>query len=149
MDGARDPYGVSSPACWAAYGEIMALEFSAAGHFASHGMSVDTYMAQHPSPASRASVQSVWVHLAGLYIALERGGTPAQRGRVIAKMTTPKRDFDWLEPPLPGTALTVVSVAERAGAHAEGVKAWAESVWTTWAPHHPRIRAEVDAAQGW
>ena len=147
VEGPCDPYGASSPACWAEYGEIMAREFSDASHFASHGMSVDAYMAQHPSRSSRASIQSVWVHLAGLCVVLERGATGPLRGRLMAKMTAPKRDFEWLVPPLPGTTSTVASVRDGEGSHASRVRTWAESVWASWAPHHGRIRSEVDAAE--
>ncbi len=148
IEGASDPYGVASPACWAAYGEIMAREFSGSGYFASHGMSVDAYMAQHPSRGSRAAVQSVWLHLAGLFLALERGVPSTFRGRMLAKMATPKREFDWLEPPAFGSALSVRSVVDAAGAeaHARAVRAWAESVWQSWSAHHARVRLLVDAA---
>lgn len=146
-DGPRDPYDASSPACWAVYGEVMAREFSDAGRFSSHGTSVDAYMAQHPSAASRASIQSVWVHLAGLCVVLDRGGTAADRAKVMTKLTTPKRQFEWLPPPPRGSSLTVASVygTEARGDHATRVRLWGESVWAAWGAHHTAVRAQVDA----
>lgn len=149
VEGPLDPYGASSPACWAAYGEVMAREFSDLGHFASHRMGVDAYMAQHPSRSSRAAVQSVWVHLAALCLAIERDAPPAYVAKLMAKMTLPQREFEWLESPPHGRAITVgrLAASEGAVAHFEAVRAWGESVWESWSEHHHRIRELVDETQ--
>jgi hypothetical protein len=128
----------------------MALEFSGASHFVAHRMSVDAYMAQHPSKASRAAVQSVWVHLVGLCLTLERGAPPAYVARVMAKITAPRPELAWLEPPAVGGTLTVASVSGGEGpeAYQTAVRAWGASVWEAWTTHHERVRALVDANPG-
>ena len=72
MNGETDPYQCSSPACWNANNQLMAKGFSGPEYFSTHRHTVDAYIAQHPSDISRASVQSVWVHLAALYLTLEK-----------------------------------------------------------------------------
>ena len=147
LEGPTDPYGASSPACWAAYGIVMAREFSGEAHFASHRLSVDAYMSQHPSRASRAAVQSVWLHLVGLCLVLERQATPSYVGRVLGHLSRPKRQFDWLAPPpLGGLTVNDVVRAIRPEEHAQATRRWAEFVWGAWRPHHGAIRDLADRA---
>ena len=143
MDGPTDPYGGASAACWALYGEVMAREFSGARHFAVHRLSVDAYMAQHPSRVSRAAVQSVWVHLAGLYLVLERLIPAPQVGRMLARLT--HRNFEWLEPPLSrgSSNAAQVALAAESEQHGQAVERWAREVWRAWAQHHAAVRALV------
>jgi hypothetical protein len=146
-DGATDPYGAASPACWAAYGELMALEFSGAANFASHRLSVDAYMTQHASRASRASIQSVWVHLAALHMSLELGYSPPQVGRAMAQLT--HRSYTWLEPPPLTGQLTIGDMTATPASpelHFDQVQRWAKSVWQAWAVHHDAVRALVREA---
>src|SRR4051794_24590014 len=91
LEGPTDPYGAASPACWAVFGIVMAREFSGEAHFASHRLSVDAYMAQHPSQSSRAAVQSVWLHLVGLHLVLERQSAPSYVARLLGQLSRPKR----------------------------------------------------------
>ncbi len=147
IDGPTDPYGGSSPACWAAYGIVMARAFSDEGHLTARRLSVDAYMAQHPSRGSRAAVQSVWVHLVGLCLVIERGVAPTHVARVMAQLTRFKRASDWLEPPLL-EGITAKDVASATGPeeHAQATRRWAEFVWGAWRPHYAAIRALTDCA---
>ena len=82
------------------------------------------------------------VHLVGLCLALEHGSSPT---RVIAERQRALRDgatYTWLEPPADPGALTIVDVhaATDLTEHEEGVRRWAASVWSAWAPHHAQIR---------
>ena len=142
-DGPTDLYGGASAACWALYGEVLAREFSDAKHFAVHRLSVDAYMAQHPSQVSRAAVQSVWVHLAGLHLVLDRCLPAPRVGRMLARLT--HRNFEWLEPPLSRGASNVaqVAVAAEAEEHLQAVERWARETWQAWALHHAAVRALV------
>lgn len=142
-DGPTDPYGGASAACWALYGEVLAREFSDARHFAVHRLSVDAYMAQHPSRSSRAAVQSVWVHLAGLYLVLERRMPTPQVERMLALLT--HRNFEWLDPPPSRGASNAAQVAAAAEAeeHVQAVERWARETWQAWALHHTAVRALV------
>jgi hypothetical protein len=145
VEGPTDPYGGSSPACWAAYGIVMAREFGGEGHFTARRLSVDAYMAQHPSRVSRAAVQSVWVHLVGLCLVLDRGVAPTHVARVMAQLARPKRHFEWLDPPsLAGVAATDVASATGSEEHAQATRRWAEFVWGAWRPHHVAIRDLAD-----
>jgi hypothetical protein len=147
LEGPTDPYGASSPACWAAYGIVMAREFSGEEHFASHRLSVDAYMSQHPSRVSRAAVQSVWLHLVGLCLVLERRATPDYVGRVLRQLSRPKRQFDWLDPPpLGGLTVSHVVQATSLEEYQRATRRWAGFVWDAWLPHHGAIRALADGA---
>jgi hypothetical protein len=52
-EGPTHRYTESSPACWAAYGEVVAREYSDSSYAALHGLTVDAYAVQHPGPGSR------------------------------------------------------------------------------------------------
>src|SRR4051812_19159047 len=93
IEGPRDPYDVSSASCWKAYCDRMALEFSGTEHFAAHRLTVDAYMVQHSSSKPRASVQSTWVHLVGLYLTIEVKAKSNFVGRILGEMTRIKRDY--------------------------------------------------------
>ena len=81
------------------------------------------------------------MHLISLCLQLEQGATPARaREGMIAALGIAYR-FVWLDPPPFEGALTVVDVA--AGAD---VRAWAESVWRAWAPHHDTVRAWINVS---
>ena len=48
MDGPTHPYVLSSAGCWAAYGELLALEYEDRTYAVVNRLSVDTYAVQHP-----------------------------------------------------------------------------------------------------
>jgi hypothetical protein len=146
MEGPTHRYLASSPACWAAFGEVLAREFGDPAYFAPHALTVDTYAAQHPGVESAQTTHSAAFHLMGLCLVVERGVEPTAAGWMRQRAGAMHRALPWLEPPGPGGGMTVVDVlaAGSAEEHARLVRRWAESVWTWWGAHHERVRSWVD-----
>jgi hypothetical protein len=143
-DGPRDPYGGSSPACWAAFNAITARDDGGAHHSPKvHQLIVDAYMSQHATFETPAARRSVLIHLVGLCLALERGMNGAAVRQALGQVFPDKRDVTSLAPKPPAGSLTVASLRAAADRedHDRRGRAWAESVWNAWAPHHARIRA--------
>jgi hypothetical protein len=146
VEGATHKYIGAVAGCWAIYGEILAMEFGNPSYFyPAHRLTVDTYAVQHPGEPGRQSTQSVYVHLAGLYLSLEEDLEVSKIPKIMSSLTAQSADFVWLEPPVTNGALTVLDVvkAENAEEHQRIVKAWAEDVWQAWAAHHPKIKQLV------
>lgn len=141
-DGPTHAYIGASAGCWALFGEVMAREYGDYGYPEVHGLTVDAYMAQHPGTPSRRSIQSVALHLIGLYLALERGYDArrviAERQQLLKRGDT----FTWLEPLADMGPHTIVDVHATAALphHERAVRAWAASVWAAWSVHHAQIR---------
>jgi hypothetical protein len=133
----------SSPACWAAYGEVLAREYSDPAYFQVHRLSVDAYAVQHPGKPSPQSIQSVAVHLVRLCLLLERG-LPMERANAgMLKASEREESYVWLEPPanLGGVTVTDVLKAQGVEAHMAAVRGWAGSAWRAWMPHHETVRS--------
>src|SRR5512145_2280867 len=79
--GSAHPYIGASPGCWALYGEVLAREYTDPRYGTAHQLTVDAYAAQHPGTPSPQSIQSVTIHLVGLYIVFELGRTSLQARR--------------------------------------------------------------------
>lgn len=141
-DGPVHAYMLSSPACWAAYGEVLAREYSDPALLGIHRLSVDAYAVQHPGRESRKSIQSVGVHSLLLCLALEHELDPEQANEAILAIGEIKHRFTWLDPPSSLGELTVehVLAASTADEHVARVRAWARSAWMAWTPHHAQIR---------
>ena len=149
VEGLRHPYLGGSPSCCAAYGQLLAREYSDPAYMAAHRKTVDAYCAQHPGVAERRSTQSINVHLAGLCLMIERGCSGDFARQVIATLVkSHEHQFRWLMPPadLGDVRVTDVLAAESPSGHAREVDRWAECVWSAWHPHHAKIRDLVDAA---
>ena len=142
FDGPVHRYMESSPACWAAFGEIMAREYSDARYMRVHRLTVDAYAVQHPGQPSPQTIQSVAVHLIRLHAMLVSRLSDDAAIELI-KRAADTGGFHWLAPPAVRGALTVadVIVARSADRHAELVRAWARSAWEAWSPHHEQVRA--------
>lgn len=135
-------YMESSPGCWAAYGQVLAQEYSDPSLGDIHRLSVDAYAAQHPGQPSPQSMKSVGVHLIRLFLTVERGFDVRESNRIMVAISKVKNRFGWLQPP---SSLGRVTVADVAGAtdveeHRKAVHAWTQSVWEAWAEHHETIR---------
>jgi hypothetical protein len=141
-EGPAHKYIGASPGCWALYGEVLAREYTDPRYGAAHQLTVDAYAAQHPGTPSPQSIQSVTVHLVGLYVVFELGRSPQQARKTIQRAVQHKKDFIWLDPPTPLGKITIIDI-HKAKDHSEHnalVREWAMSVWRAWEPHHPMIR---------
>jgi hypothetical protein len=141
-DGPTHPYMASSTACWAAFGNVLAREYSDPALLRVHRLSVDAYAVQHPGEPSRQSIQSVGVHLIRLCLFLERGLTPERANDAILAAGKVKHSFTWLEPPTSLGDITVRNVLQTQGAaeHEVMVRNWARSAWSAWTPHHAIVK---------
>jgi hypothetical protein len=137
----------SSPACWAAYGEVLAREYSDQAYFAVHRLSVDAYAVQHPGHPNPQTIQSVAVHLVRLCLLLERGLPMERANAAMLKASEREEHYLWLEPPAKLGGVTVAEVwkAEGAEAHMTAVRHWAESAWEAWSPHHATVKSWLPA----
>lgn len=137
----------SSPACWAAFNTVTAREFADPGLMPVHRLAVDVWAVQHPGDGSRRAIQSVGLHLARLWVQLDRGlsGEAAND----AMLTFARREADLPElPPRPAFAMTVADMldAKHPDAHAAAVRRWAAAVWADWADQHDFIRRWANTA---
>lgn len=142
-------YMLSSPACWARFGAVLAREFGAPAYFAIHQLTVDSYAAQHPGAPERRAIQSVGLHLMTLCMVLEGGADPREGPKVHRRMVR-RPAFEWLDPPSMDGRLTVVDVLPAAdpAEHERLVRAWSRDVWAAWAPHHEIVRRWVRESLG-
>lgn len=141
QDGPIHRYMVSSPACWAAYGEVLAAEYADANLMPVHRLSVDAFAVQHPGDGSRQAIQSIGLHLCRLHMQLEIGLSPEQANEFMLRAGTRKAEFPPLSSP-PSFQVTVAEVAPLAGAatHVETVRRWAQSSWNDWSHVHGFVR---------
>ncbi len=153
VDNVTHAYLGGSPACWAAFNDVMAREFQDANYFATHRFTVDAYTTQHPGDQSdRRAAQSVNIHLAALCALIEQGRDIAFIPRLLKTLANNYKDlFEPLPPPAPDLyALTVKDVlrAENAQQHRKIAQDWAKAVWRAWEPHHHVARAHIERVSG-
>ena len=72
-DGPVHAYMLSTPACWQAFGALVAREYADPALMEVHRLTVDTWAVQHPGDGSRRAIQSVGLHLCRLTLQLEHG----------------------------------------------------------------------------
>jgi hypothetical protein len=143
QDGPVHAYMASSPACWAAFGALLAAEYADPRLMGVHRLSVDTYAVQHPGAADdRRAVQSVGLHLARLMQQLDQPRAPDETNAIMVRFTARKHHLVRLAPPVAFT-LTVANVTPAIGGprHSEQVLAWARATWADYRAHHDYIRA--------
>ena len=147
IDGPTHRYMISSPACWQAFGKLLAAEYSAPALMATHRLSVDAYAVQHPGGHSRQAIQSVGLHLARLLIQLDRPLAPQETNEVMLKFGRRKKTLQYLAPPA-SFDFTIADVVPHIGAqtHSETVRYWAQSACASWRDHHPYIQAWIGKA---
>jgi Family of unknown function (DUF5946) len=142
IEGPIHAYMTSSPACWAAFGALLAHEYASESLMTTHRLSVDTYAVQHPGdPNDRRAVQSVGLHLARLMRQLEATRPPRETNDVMVGFAARKETLIYLESPAK-FSMTVQDVAPFAGGprHSEKVGDWARSAWNDWSAHHAWIK---------
>lgn len=140
-EGPTHRYMLSSPACWAVYGEVLAREYGDPAYGRVHRLSVDAYAVQHPGVPSPQSIQSVAVHLIRLCLLLDRDVDLQRANDVIKAAAESAEYYVWLAPPPSRGAITVADVhqARDADEHEKRVRQWASSAWTAWSTHHATI----------
>lgn len=141
VDGPLHAYMTSSPACWAAFGQVMAREYADRSLMAIHRLSVDAWAVQHPGDGSRQAVQSVGLHLARLMVQIEGGLSGEAANTAMLGFARRKAEL----PPLPPRAAYAVTVADVLHAvdpvaHQAAVRRWADSAWAAWSDQHDFIR---------
>lgn len=139
--GPTHPYMTSSPACWSAYGELLAAQFNDPERIRFHQLVVDTYAVQHPGDDDPRAVRSVGIHLMTLCMFLEHGTDPAMGPRLHSRMVA-RPVFHWLNPPDQRGRLTCLDVPTGGPASAAraSVYAWARHAWASWAIHQNTVR---------
>jgi hypothetical protein len=145
-EGPVHKYMSSSPGCWAIYGEVLAREFSDYRYGRYHRLTADAYAVQHPGQPASQTIQSIAVHLTGLYLVLDRGMTLEKSTSLMQQLTRYKSTFHWLEPPATMGAITVhdVWLADNPETHLQLVQQWAASAWSAWKEHHGQIKDWID-----
>jgi hypothetical protein len=141
-----DGYYNASPECWGVYLEVLSAEYSNAALFGRiHSLTVDAYAAQHTGGGHPD--KSVGIHLAGLYLVLDRGlrspAVPALHQRLAASVEV----WPALAPPLARATTTVFDVALATGVRGEPearARQWAAAVWELWQPCHAVIAGLVN-----
>jgi Family of unknown function (DUF5946) len=138
--GEVDAYKAATPACWAAFGRLLAGDYTQ-WQPRRHRLTVDAYMAQHPGFATPAGRRSVIVHLIGIWLTLERGLPPEEAGPIVGQVFPDKSVAPPELAPIP--ALAGINVTDVLNAPADQqearVETWARFVWTAWRPHHPTV----------
>jgi hypothetical protein len=140
-EGQPHVYMTGSPACWAAYGELLAAQYNDPERMRFHQLVVDTYAVQHPGGHDPRAVRSVGIHLMTLCLFLEDGTDPALGTRLHRRMVA-RPVFHRLTPPEQRGRLTCLDVPTSGPAPQarSRVYAWAEDVWAAWAVHHDTVR---------
>ncbi len=147
--GAAHDYMLSSRGCWAAYGEVLAREYSNPAVFAaSHRLSVDAYAIQHPGdPEERRALQSFWIHGASLWMVLRMGQSHALATQALK--TLAGLDFAQRPADQPRFAVTHADVlALPLASHEALTRDWAEESLTAWEPAHAEIERLARIAIG-
>lgn len=131
----------SSAACWAAYGEVLAREYSDVPFGSRHQLTVDSYAVQHPGHESPQSIQSVGLHLISLCLQLEQGADSIRARKILQRSKSFVEKLAWLEPPPDKGSVTVADVlrTQNAQDHVETVELWSRSAWNAWSVHHPTV----------
>jgi hypothetical protein len=139
IEGKPHKYIGATQGCWNLYCEILTKEYSEYSYFkTTHRLTVDTYSIQHPSEPNKQSIQSVNLHLIGLYFVLIRKLTGKEASKKMGEVLAKKPMFEWLEPPVPNGEKTVIDVlkSNNLKEHEQNVKKWAENVWNCWYKKH-------------
>ena len=142
-------YMLSSPGCWAAYGELLAREYSDPALFAaSHRLSVDAYALQHPGdPNEPRARQSFWVHGASLWAVLRLG----QSHEVATRALKTLAGMGFAERPMdqPRFSITHADVlASPVSNHEALARDWAEESLSAWEQAHSEFERLARTALG-
>lgn len=138
--GTAHRYMTASAACWAGYGELLAVQYADPARMAFHQVVVDAYAAQHPGGELPQQVQSVGIHLMTLALFLDDGTDPAL-GTSLHQAMVARPVFHYLPRPVSCGGLTYADVplSGPVDEARSAVYAWAGSVWSAWGEHHSAV----------
>lgn len=135
-----------SAECWEVFTEVLGAEFGDAVLFGQvHQLTVDAYAVQHAG--GRHPDKSVAIHLAGLYLMLERGVRPTSVPPLFQELAAKVSDWPHFPPPEVDWSVTVLDVALAGSSkeHADRSREWAAAVWRGWSMHHDEAARLVGA----
>ena len=140
-DGPVHKYLLSTASCWAAYGELLVLEYQDLQYNKVHEISVDAYALQHPGEQSPQTIGSAHIHLASLYAYFELDRSLGELDLIKREVAKHKKDFFWLEPPKDMQQINVGNIlpANNANEHCLVVEKWAQYIFEKWKVHHAVI----------
>ena len=132
---------LSSPGCWARYGDVLAREYSNPELTKTHRLSVDTYAVQHHGYHDQRAIRSVGLRLARLMLQLDRPSGPRETNEVMLGLSGAKATIEFLDPPKSFTMTAAdIPLEGPFQKHIEAVQAWACSTWQASEDHHDYIR---------
>jgi len=139
-----DGYFNTSPECWQVYTEVLGPEFGDVWLFGLvHQLTVDAYAVQHAG--GMHPDKSVGIHLAGLYLVLEKGFAPTGVPRLLQRLAASIQAWPHFVPPDAAGLPTVhdIARAESPEAHIDRVHVWSRSVWRAWSSYHATVAGLV------
>jgi Family of unknown function (DUF5946) len=149
QEGPTHRYMLASPGCWEAYTTLLPNALGRAPVPDLFGaLTVDAYAVQHPGTPNPQAIQSVWVHLVTLQLALE-GGWPIARLVAIRRVgADSSAGLTWLDPPPSMGPVTAIDAASAdPAAVGDVVRDWVEGAWAAWSIHHAAVRARAAAVE--
>lgn len=140
--GPTHKYLLSTPGCWARYGDVLAKEYSDFAYMAVHQLTVDAYSAQHPGQPNPQTIGSINIHLCSLYAHFKQDVSINRLPQLKSQLAQHKQVFTWLEPPqfLGQWTINEVWLAENPKEHREFVEKWANDVFTQWESAYPVLQ---------
>ncbi len=137
-------YFNTSPECWSVFTEVVGHEFGDAVLYGqAHQISVDAYAVQHAGGSHPD--KSVDIHLAGLYLVLERCLAPPSVPRLLQRLAGTIESWPHFPPPADRGSLTVleVALADSGEDHIRIVRSWGSEVWDAWSDYHQDVATLV------
>ncbi|NOZ74809.1 MAG: hypothetical protein GXO90_05445 [FCB group bacterium] len=142
ISGPTHRYMTSSPGCLAAFGRVLAKEYSDYQYSRVHRLTVDCYAVQHPGVPSPQTIHSVALHLSRLNLILNHR-IPLQNANTYMKTLTHHKDqYFWLDPPTRfRSTVADIEMAHTPEEHGNLVWEWARDCWKAWEPAHGQVEA--------
>jgi hypothetical protein len=135
--GEAHSYLVSTPGCWAAYGEVLAREYESPLLFAGcHRLTVDAYSLQHVGTLSDdRQVRSTWLHLVSLHAIFACGLPQTKATELMSRLDLSKAPALRLIAAIPD--ITVAGMlSARPSDHVRAATEWARVAYLQWPHHH-------------
>jgi hypothetical protein len=137
-------YFNASDECWSLFTEVIGREFSNAVLFGQvHHLTVEAYAVQHPGGRHRD--KSIDIHLAGLYLMMERDIPPSAVAPYMQKLAERVRDWPHLDAPGPDAWTQTIFDVAMADDHAAAVREWSAGVWQAWSAQRERVVALLES----